>query len=84
VGRAAVAQTFAGTERVDLRWEPRGGQLSETGDVGFTWGTWTRRLRGDASGQVETGRYLTTWRRTAEGYRWTADLGDTDPPPKTR
>jgi len=81
-GRAAVEATFAGTENVDLRWEPLGGELAEGGDVGFTWGTWTRRLKGDATGAVQTGRYLTTWRRTAQGYRWTADLGDSDPPRK--
>jgi ketosteroid isomerase-like protein len=81
-GRAEVEKTFAGTEQVDLRWEPSGGELSAGGDVGFTWGTWTRRLKSDPPGAVKRGRYLTTWRRTAEGYRWTADLGDEDPPPK--
>jgi ketosteroid isomerase-like protein len=82
-GRDAVQATFAGAGQVDLRWEPKGGELSEAGDVGFTWGTWSRRIKGEA-GQPQTGRYLTTWRRTAEGYRWTADLGDSDPPPAPR
>jgi hypothetical protein len=81
-GRAAVERTFAGTDQVDLRWEPQGGELSGAGDLGWTWGTWSRRLKGQDEGPVRTGRYLTTWRRTPEGYRWTADLGDEDPPPK--
>ena len=78
-GRAEVEKAFAGTGKVDLRWEPQGAEVSETGDVGYTWGTWTRQVQGDDA--VAHGRYLTTWRKTAEGYRWTADLGDTDPPP---
>ena len=81
-GRDAVARTFAGTEQVELRWEPKGGELAQSGDVGFTWGTWTRRLKSEEPGVVKSGRYLTTWRRTVEGYRWTADLGEADPPPK--
>jgi ketosteroid isomerase-like protein len=81
-GRDAVQTTFAGTDQVDLTWEPGGGELSPDGEVGFTWGTWRRRLKNAPSDAAppRTGRYLTTWRRTAEGYRWTADLGDSDPP----
>ncbi len=80
-GREAVARTFAGREKMDLRWEPKGGELSADGEQGYTWGTWTLTMKGEAPGVPLTGRYLTTWRRTAEGYRWTADLGESDPPP---
>ena len=65
-----------------LRWAPDLADVSRDGTLGYTWGRWTLTVR-DSSGshQAGQGRYLTIWRRQADG-RWKVegDIGtDTRP-----
>lgn len=48
-----------------LDWDPQGGDMSKSGDMGFTYGLYT--LTGDTSQQE--GTYITVWRKQADG-KW--------------
>jgi len=69
-GAEAIYQHFGGAapETGKLRWEPAEAWASETGDFGASWGRSTFLPNG-ASAPTRAFRYLTVWRRDAEG-RW--------------
>ena len=86
-GRAAIredmAKAFADTS-FTLTWEPR--QADASGDVGYTDGTYEVRFR-DAKGDaaVRTGRYLTVWKKQADGsWKVVRDIGVQDTPPAVK
>jgi len=65
-GRDAIGVFFAGAE--PYAWSPAGAEVSARGDMGWSWGRWTR---GEASGD-----YLAVWRRDADGaWRYAARTG---------
>jgi len=83
-GRAAIreemAKTFADTA-FSLRWEPL--QADASGDLGYTNGRFEARFR-DAKGNaaMRTGRYLTVWKKQADGsWKVVRDIGVQDPAP---
>lgn len=83
VGRAAVALSWApffasGGPR--LGWAPDRSLASASGDLVFTWGPWTFTPPG--GGPPATGRYLTAWRRDADGLLRVALDGTDAPPPE--
>jgi len=66
-----------------LTWSPAGAQASAAGDLGFTYGVWEKTGKGpDGKLTVMKGKYLTVWRKSADG-QWlvVADIGNADPPP---
>ncbi len=83
-GRAAIredmAKAFADTA-FTLTWEPL--QSDASGDLGYTNGTYEARFR-DAKGNAmtRTGRYLTIWKKQADGsWKVVRDIGVQDAPP---
>ena len=59
-----------------LAWQPRGAEVAEDGDLGYTFGTWTL----SAGNVVRTGTYLTVWRRGGDGgWKVVADIGNSGP-----
>lgn len=61
-----------------LSWEPAGGDISEGGDLGYTWGRY-RLIAPDGNGgeQAITGHYTTIWERQADGdWRVVLDIGN--------
>lgn len=70
-GRATweAAEDLPGT----LDWAPDMALLSAGGELGFSTGPWTLRPR--EPGPVVEGRYLSVWRRTADGWRVVFDGG---------
>lgn len=55
-----------------LRWAPILARISDDGTLGYTIGNYTAETpRG-----VANGKYVTIWRRTAEGWRVVADIGN--------
>ena len=60
-----------------FRWAPDTGALAESGELGFTAGTWQIRPPGTPEGaDLPHGRYLSVWRRQPDGgFRAIADLG---------
>jgi ketosteroid isomerase-like protein len=83
-GRAAIREdmgkAFADTS-FSLTWEPD--QADASADLGYTNGHYRAQFR-DAKGQpqVRTGRYLTVWKRQADGsWKVVRDIGVQDAPP---
>ena len=77
--RIMMAPVFADTS-FSLEWEPVQAHVSAGLDLGYTIGRWrSTRTRADAPDDVETGSYVTIWRRQSDG-RWLAvlDIGNPD------
>jgi ketosteroid isomerase-like protein len=80
-GRAAVALGWAPFFAPDgprLAWTPDRAEASPSGDLVFTFGPYTFTAAGGAQ---ETGRYLTAWRREADGKLRAAIDADAEPGP---
>ncbi|WP_375754245.1 YybH family protein [Corallococcus exercitus] len=85
-GHDAVAKAYAPftLDKIDLRWEPVLGDAAGSGDLAFTVG------RAIATGRNEQGqpevdhvKYLTIWRRQADGqWRYVTDGGNSSPGPQ--
>jgi len=79
--------SFFQKEGPELRWEPELAEISRSGDLGYTVGRWEARRR-DAAGNVvrSEGRYVTIWRKEADGrFRVAVDApllapGEGEPP----
>ena len=65
-----------------LTWTPQGGQMSPAGDMGFTWGHYTGRSKDkDGKPVVQSGRYMTIWKRQADGtWKVAMDASNEEPP----
>lgn len=76
-GRDAVAAFWAQwPEGGTLVWEPQYAQVSERGDMGWTWGRGVSTIHGVRTAS----RYVTVWKRDYEGnWRFVADIGNQDP-----
>ena len=80
--REAMAKAFADTS-FSLTWEPLQADVGASGDLGYTNGRYEARFR-DAKGNaaMRTGRYLTIWKKQADGsWKVVRDIGVQDPPP---
>jgi ketosteroid isomerase-like protein len=69
MGRAAIAAQANWDPKVyQLTWIPQGAQMGPSNDMGFTWGHYEGRTK-DKSGQpvVISGRYMTVWKKVADG-----------------
>jgi ketosteroid isomerase-like protein len=65
-----------------LTWKPSEANASMGGDLGYTWGRYQYRDVGaDGKPVVETGTYVTIWRRQADGS-WKVVLDGGSPDPK--
>jgi ketosteroid isomerase-like protein len=86
-GLPAIKAYYAkvGFDPRDLGWKPAGGELAASGDLGYTFGnsSWPGE---DAKGAkvTRTGKYLTIWKKQADGsWRLVADIGNANPLPKS-
>jgi ketosteroid isomerase-like protein len=70
-----------------LTWEPVNGEIQPSGQVGYTSGRWTMRLKNAKGVAIERhGSYLTVWGKQKDGtWKVIADGGSPDPStsPKT-
>jgi ketosteroid isomerase-like protein len=83
-GDEAVGEFLAGwPDGVSITWEPQDGRLAESGDLGYTWGTFVSRGN-DAEGEevVKYGKYVTVWALQGDGtWKWVIDIGNPSPTP---
>jgi len=67
-----------------LDWAPKNGKVAQSGDLGYTWGSYTFSQK-DSSGAVVNsyGKYLNVWEKQADG-RWKVlvDMGNKSPAPE--
>ncbi len=80
VGAEAIREGFAGWPAdLKMSWEPDGGHGSASGDLAVTTGRYTRTRNDEVVG---TGRYVSVWRKNADGdWKGVIDLGAPDPQP---
>ena len=79
-GAQAIYAAMGGDapRKVKLEWVPTSAWGSGGGDMGVTTGDW-RRTPLDTTKPVLTGRYVTVWRKTADGHwRGLIDIGEVD------
>jgi ketosteroid isomerase-like protein len=82
VGRVAIAKSATWSpQSYQLTWTPTEAQMGPSGDIGYTWGHFEGRSK-DAAGNpvITTGRYITIWRKQANGaWRVVLDAGANEP-----
>ena len=68
-GRDAIAKNATWLSKdYQLVWTPTEAVMSPAGDMGYTWGHYEGHSKDpDGNSKVTTGRYLTIWRRNADG-----------------
>jgi ketosteroid isomerase-like protein len=83
LGRGAVAASADwDPQTYQLTWTPAGAQMGPSNDMGFTWGHYEGHSK-DAHGEpvVVTGRYITVWKKLADGtWKVAMDASATEPP----
>jgi ketosteroid isomerase-like protein len=61
-----------------LDWVPQLAEVSQAGDMGWTWG-WYTTTYNDANGEQQTarGKYLNVWKKMPDGsWKVVADIGN--------
>lgn len=83
LGHAAIAGQATWTpDQYQLTWTPQGGQLSPSGDMGYTWGHYEGHSK-DRNGNpvITSGRYLTIWKKQPDGkWKVVLDSSSEEPP----
>lgn len=79
--RTHYAETPAG---VVLEWKPLKADVSHSGDLGYTVGTYEFRAPGpDGKPVTRHGKYCSIWKKQADGrWKFVVDVGNSSPPPK--
>jgi ketosteroid isomerase-like protein len=83
VGRVAIEKAANWLPKdYQLTWTPTDAMMGPSGDMGYTWGHYEGRSK-DANGNpvATSGRYMTIWRKEADGsWKFVMDAGANDPP----
>lgn len=83
LGRGAIAAGATwDPKQYSLTWVAQGAQMGPSNDMGFTWGHYEGRAT-DHNGQavISTGRYITVWRKLADGtWKVAMDASSNEPP----
>jgi len=68
-----------------LTWTPTGGNVSSSGDLGYTYGTFEFRSNDkDDKPRVEHGKYTSIWKLQKDGsWKVVLDMGNASPAPKS-
>jgi ketosteroid isomerase-like protein len=75
-GRETLRQYYSGRSDTSfiLSWEPLFEKISESGDLGYTYGIWTNTVR--KTGEKSRGAYLTVWQKQPDGsWKFALDSG---------
>jgi ketosteroid isomerase-like protein len=85
-GKVEIAKTmgFLDDKNNRLTWTPVGADISSSGDLGYTWGTYEFHSK-DKSGNPVTdyGKYTSIWKRQKDGsWKVVLDMGNSSPAPK--
>src|SRR5580693_5779696 len=82
IGKVAIAKSANWSPKdYQLTWTPTDALMGPSGDMGYTWGHYEGRAK-DAHGNpvVTSGRYITMWRREANGsWKVVLDAGANEP-----
>ena len=83
IGKVAIAKSANWSPKsYQLTWTPTAAVMGPSGDMGYTWGHFEGHSK-DANGNpvVTSGRYMTIWRKEANGeWKVVLDAGANEPP----
>ena len=86
IGKANIAKTmgFLDDQKNRLTWQPVAADVAASGDLGYTWGHYEFRSQGkDGVTRVEHGKYITVWKKQADGtWKVAVDMGNLGPKEK--
>ena len=78
-GREALSEFLSSeNDEGELRWSPESGEVSRSGDLGYTWGRYTYTFidSGNTEGSSH-GKYVTIWKKQKDGkWKWLVDIGN--------
>jgi ketosteroid isomerase-like protein len=83
-GKEALKERFAGKSDTGfiLSWEPMFEKISESGDLGYTYGIHTNTEK--STGKISMGTYITIWQKQTDGsWKFVLDTGTQGLPDKT-
>lgn len=84
-GRAKIYRDMApGQDRYELDWNPRQAGVAASGELGWSWGTYSLRYTTAAGKPAEAhGKYVNIWKKQADGnWRVYLDTGNESPAPQ--
>lgn len=83
-GKANIAKTmgFLDDKNNHLTWTPIYADMSVSGDLGYTYGTYEFRSKDkDGKDVVEPGKYASIWKKQKDGsWKVVMDMGNSGPP----
>jgi ketosteroid isomerase-like protein len=81
----APGMNFLDDKNNRLTWTPTGGDVSSSGDLGYTYGTFEFRSNDqDGKPRVEHGKYISIWKLQKDGsWKVVLDMGNASPAPKS-
>jgi ketosteroid isomerase-like protein len=80
LGKAAIRTALA-ENTAPVTWEPLGGGVARSGDLGYTYGFVKRHEDGPESPWINTSNYLRVWRKGADGT-WKVVFDEFSPRPQ--
>ena len=83
LGKTSIAADAAwDPKQYRLEWQPQGGQMGPSGDMGFTWGHYEGHAKDRNGNDIATsGRYITIWKRMPDGaWKVALDASANEPP----
>jgi ketosteroid isomerase-like protein len=85
-GKAALQQDWKAlleNKSISLRWQPISAEISKSGDLGYTVGSYTITQKDEKGSAIKgSGKYLTVWRLQKDGsWKVEFDTGVPDTPP---
>lgn len=83
LGKARIAADATwDPAQYQLQWQPTGGDMGPSGDMGYTWGHYDGHTKDRNGNDVVTGgRYITVWKRMPDGAWKVALDASADEPP---
>lgn len=84
-GKTNIAETmgFLDGKNNRLTWKPEGADISASGDLGYTYGTYEFTSPGQGGAQTEYGKYTSIWKLQKDGsWKVVLDMGNASPVPK--
>jgi ketosteroid isomerase-like protein len=82
-GRDLIVKAFGDDpDSFKLEWTPEKAEVSESGDMGWTWGRYKQTVFTDKDDKVSYGKYLNIWEKQKDGsWRLAVDMGNKSPEP---
>jgi ketosteroid isomerase-like protein len=86
VGKVNIAKGmgFLNDKNNQLLWTPVGADISNSGDLGYTYGNYEFHSKDkDGKATIEYGKYTSIWKKQADGsWKVVLDMGNASPAPK--